>query len=97
MIAATASEDKLDEMLKFLKLGQWSWCNQHTPPAMYTDLIGDTKSIFRRVDEATLKDKPKIIYAEIIEPYFKRHFTPSEAIKASINDGLFQYVKSSHS
>eukprot|EP00956_Cyclotella_meneghiniana_P021713 scaffold39857_cov36-Cyclotella_meneghiniana.AAC.2 len=82
LIDATANEDKLDEMIKFLKLGKWPWCNQHTPPAMLTDLIGDAKSIFRRVDEATLKDKPKIIYAEIMEPYLKRHFTPSEAIKA---------------
>ena len=49
---------------------------------MFTNLIGDANSIFRRVDEATLKDKPKIIFADIIEPYIKRHFTPSEAIKA---------------
>eukprot|EP00956_Cyclotella_meneghiniana_P008353 scaffold11188_cov43-Cyclotella_meneghiniana.AAC.4 len=82
LIEATMSEDKLDDMIKFLKLGKWSWCNQHTPPAMFIDLIGDANSIFRRVDEANLKDKPKIIYAEIIEPYLKRHFTPSEAIKA---------------
>ena len=82
LIEATASEDKLDDMLKFLKLGKWPWSNQHTPPAMFTNLIGDANSIFRRVDEATLKDKPKIIFADIIEPYIKRHFTPSEAIKA---------------
>ena len=82
LIAVTQNEDKLDEMMKFLKLGQWPWCNQHTPPAMFSDLIGDTQSIFRQVDEANLKDKPKIIFAKIIEPYIKRHFTPSEAIKA---------------
>eukprot|EP00956_Cyclotella_meneghiniana_P009402 scaffold12986_cov68-Cyclotella_meneghiniana.AAC.8 len=81
MIAATTSDEKLDKMINFLKLGQWPFCNQHTPPVMYADLIADTASIFRRVDEANLTDKPKIIYDLIIDPYLKRHFNPSEAIK----------------